>query len=92
MHEQPVFILRWEFFNDPPPHESGKVMVCGHTPQRNGRPRNIGHAICIDTGAGKPDGWLTCLDAGGGRIYQANQAGETRTGWADEYLVETGAD
>ena len=90
MHEQPIYLLRWEFFNDPPPHESGKVMVCGHTPQRDGRPRNIGHAICIDTGVGKPGGWLTCLEAESGRIYQANQAGETRTGWADEFLVERG--
>jgi serine/threonine protein phosphatase 1 len=88
MHEQPVFMLRWEFFNDPAPHESGKVVVCGHTPQRDGRPRNVGRAICIDTGVGKPGGWLTCLEAESGRIYQANQAGETRTGWADEYLVE----
>jgi serine/threonine protein phosphatase 1 len=87
MHEQPTFMLRWEFFNDPAPHESGKIVVCGHTPQPDGRPRNIGHAICIDTGAVKRGGWLTCLEAESGRIYQANQAGETRTGWAEDYLV-----
>lgn len=88
MHEQPTYLLRWEFFNDPAPHDSGKVMVCGHTPQRDGRPRNIGHAICIDTGAGMPGGWLTCLETDSGRIYQANQAGETRESWAEDYLVE----
>jgi len=47
--EQPTYMLRWETFSDPPPHESGKVMVCGHTSQKSGEPRNIGHAVCIDT-------------------------------------------
>jgi serine/threonine protein phosphatase 1 len=87
MNDQPVFMLRWETFNDPPPHESGKVVVCGHTPQRTGVPRNIGHAVCIDTAAVRRDGWLTCLETGSGRVYQANQSGETRTAWLDEYLV-----
>lgn len=88
--DQPVFMLRWEAFRDPPPHESGKVMVCGHTPQRSGRPRNIGHAVCIDTRAFKPGGWLTCLDTTTGRVYQANQDGDVRRGWLDDYLVEAG--
>jgi len=88
LSEQPGLILRWEFFNDPPPHESGRIVVCGHTTQPEGRPRNIGHAVCIDTGAHKRGGWLTCLEAESGRIYQANQIGETRESWVDEYLVE----
>ena len=72
----------WESFNDPPPHESGKVMVCGHTSQKSGVPRNIGHAVCIDTWAcGR--GWLTCLDVGSGRYWQANQRGETRASWLE---------
>jgi serine/threonine protein phosphatase 1 len=29
--EQPDFMLFWESFDDPPPHQSGKIMVCGHT-------------------------------------------------------------
>ena len=87
MREQPVYILRWETFDDPPPHESGKVMVCGHTPQRSGRPRNIGHAVCIDTGACKRGGWLTCLDTVSGRVWQANEGGEARTAWVDDFLV-----
>jgi serine/threonine protein phosphatase 1 len=78
--EQPDFMLYWEGFNDPPPHESGKVMVCGHTSQKSGLPRGIGHAVCIDTWAcGK--GWLTCLDVSTGRYWQANQRGETRLNW-----------
>lgn len=80
--EQPDFMLFWESFNDPPPHESGKIMVCGHTSQKSGQPRNIGHAVCIDTWAcGR--GWLTCLDVASGQYWQADQQGETRRGWLD---------
>jgi serine/threonine protein phosphatase 1 len=85
--EQPDFMLYWESFNEPPPHESGKVMVCGHTPQKSGHPRSIGHAICIDTWA-CGNGWLTCLDVGSGKYWQANQQRETRSNWlekADDY-------
>ena len=81
--EQPDSMLYWESFDDPPPHESGKVMVCGHTPQKSGIPRALGHTVCIDTWAcGK--GWLTCLDVGTGKYWQANQRGETRMGWLEE--------
>jgi serine/threonine protein phosphatase 1 len=83
LDEQPDYMLYWEFFNDPPPHQSGKIMVCGHTPQKAGVPRNIGHAVCIDTGPYR-GGWLTCLDVGSGRYWQANQQGETRDGWLDD--------
>ena len=80
--EQPDFMLYWEQFDDPPQHESGKVMVCGHTPQKGGRPRSVGHAVCIDTWAcGK--GWLTALDVGTGRYWQANQKGDRRGGWLE---------
>lgn len=79
--EQPDYMLYWEKFDHPPPHESGKIMVCGHTPQASGRPLDIGHAICIDTQAYKPSGWLTCLDVASGRYWQANQQGEKREGW-----------
>lgn len=82
LEEQPDFIRYWEKFNDPPPHQSGKVMVCGHTPQKSGVPRSIGHAVCIDTWA-HGAGWLTCLDALSGRYWQANEAGETRTDFVE---------
>jgi serine/threonine protein phosphatase 1 len=59
------------------PHEGGKIMVCGHTPQLSGRPTNLGHAVCIDTGA-YDAGWLTCLDAQTGVYWQANERGEVR--------------
>lgn len=83
LDEQPDFMLYWEQFDDPPPHESGKTMICGHTPQKSGRPRSIGHAVCIDTWAcGR--GWLTCLDVASGRYWQANEQGAARGGWLDE--------
>jgi serine/threonine protein phosphatase 1 len=77
--EQPDYMLFWEFFKNPAPHQSGKVMVCGHTAQRSGRPLDLGHAICIDTGVCS-GGWLTCLDVASGRYWQANERGETRQG------------
>lgn len=83
LNEQPDFILYWEPFDDPPRHESGKIMVCGHSSQKSGLPLTNGNAICIDTWAcGK--GWLSCLDAHSGEIWQANQRGETRLLHLDE--------
>jgi serine/threonine protein phosphatase 1 len=82
--EQPDYMLFWEKFGNPVPHLSGKTMVCGHTSQKSGVPLNLGHAICIDTRVyGK--GWLTCLDVTSGRVWQANQAGQQRTAWIDEF-------
>ena len=85
--DQPDFMLYWEKWNDPAKHESGKIMVCGHTSQKSGLPLNNGNAICIDTRAFK-DGWLTCLHAESGKIWQANEDGETRTMWLDELPTE----
>ena len=81
--EQPDFMLYWETFQDPGPHDSGLTMVCGHTPQESGRPLDVGHAVCIDTGAGR-GGWLTCLDVARGYCWQADERGETREFWLAE--------
>lgn len=86
--EQPDYMLYWEMFDNPAPHVSGKIMVCGHTNQRAGVPRNLGYAVCIDTWV-YGDGWLTCLDVGTGRIWQANQHGEHLSAWLDEFLEES---
>src|SRR5437868_178055 len=66
-----------------PPHGSGKQVVCGHTSQKSGEPLHLGHLVCIDTHA-HGGGWLTCLHAETGRIWQADQRGRTRTGYLDE--------
>ncbi len=71
MAEQPDYMLRWERFENISPHESGKVIVCGHTPQKSGKPANKGFAVCLDTHA-CGGGMLTCLDAVSGRLWQAD--------------------
>jgi serine/threonine protein phosphatase 1 len=85
LDEQPDYLLYWEPFEKTAPHASGKIMVCGHTQQRTGVPRNLGHAICLDTWA-YGDGWLTCLDTTTGRIWQTNQDGDHRLAWIDNFL------
>src|SRR5262249_10120967 len=84
LSEQPDYMLLYETFDNPGLHMSGKTMICGHTPQRNGLPRNLGHAVCIDTWA-HGNGWLTCLDVTTGRIWPANQQGEHRTAYRDDF-------
>lgn len=83
LDDQPDFMLYWEQYDNPPQHESGKIMVCGHTHQRSGLPKSNGYSVCIDTWA-CGSGWLSCLHAESGRIWQANQQGETRRLWLDE--------
>ena len=77
LEEQPTFMLHWEKLYGAQPHESGKIMVCGHTSQRSGKPLNLGYAVCIDTWV-YGQGWLTCLDVENGLYWQANQQGESR--------------
>ena len=77
--DQPPWLLFWEPFARVRPHRSGKVFVCGHSRQADGRPRDVGHAVCLDTGAFTPGGWLTCLDVGSRDVWQANERGEVRS-------------
>ncbi|MDP1563872.1 MAG: metallophosphoesterase family protein [Pirellulaceae bacterium] len=83
LQEQPDFMLYWQKHQDPVPHKSGKTMVCGHTSQKSGLPKSNSHSICIDTWA-HGGGWLSCLDVTSGRLWQANQKGDTRALWMDE--------
>ncbi len=77
LSDQPDYMLFWERFGDPSPHFSGRRMICGHSAQRNGRPLDVGHSLCIDTWA-HGGGWLTCLDVRSGIYWQANQQGSLR--------------
>ncbi|MCA9175547.1 MAG: serine/threonine protein phosphatase [Planctomycetales bacterium] len=86
LDDQPGHMLYWERFDDPPRHESGKIMICGHTSQSSGIPVTNGSAVCIDTCA-YGGGWLSCLHVESGLIWQANERGETRRLWLEE--VET---
>jgi serine/threonine protein phosphatase 1 len=70
--------LYWRKYRNPERHYTAKVMVCGHTAQRSGLPASNGHSICIDTWA-HGGGWLSCLCVESGTIWQANEAGDTRS-------------
>ncbi len=78
LDEQPDSSLYWRRYRNPERHCSDKIMVCGHAIQESGEPANNGDAICIDTWA-FGDGWLSCLDVASETVWQANEAGETRT-------------
>jgi serine/threonine protein phosphatase 1 len=83
LQDQPEFMLYWEPVDDPPRHQSGKMMICGHASQKTGYPKVMDNAICIDTWAcGK--GWLSCLHVESGMVWQANQKRETRRFWLNE--------
>ena len=86
LDQQTPYTLRWQRFNDPAPHRFGKILICGHTPQRSGLPRNIGHAVCLDTGihAGR---YLTCLHLESGHIIQSDPAGKTRESRLADHLT-----
>jgi serine/threonine protein phosphatase 1 len=91
LDEQPAYMLYWEKLTErfSVQHCSGKVMICGHTAQKSGVPLDLGYAVCIDTFV-YGTGWLTCLDVATGRLWQARQTGETRTGRLGETLAEGG--
>lgn len=79
--ELDVFTLRWQKLTEftPGPHVNGKKAVVGHTHDRGGEIFDIDHLICIDTYC-YGGGWLTALDVGSKELWQANLAGELRTG------------
>ena len=79
MKDQPDWLLFWEFFDRIHPHNSGKRVICGHSAQPSGLIKNLGFAVCIDTGPAV-GGWLTCLDVNSGQYWQANETGNTREG------------
>jgi serine/threonine protein phosphatase 1 len=75
--------LRWTHLSgNEEPHPSGKRVICGHTPQKEGLPIVLPGWVGIDTCAWGA-GWLTCLDVGTDEYVQANQAGQSRTARLD---------
>jgi serine/threonine protein phosphatase 1 len=86
MIQQDPYTLHWQKFHGALPHISRKTIVCGHTAQRDQRPKNLGYAICIDTHI-YGGGWLTCLEPATGRLWQANQQGQMQTGHIESYRV-----
>lgn len=69
--DQPLFALHWKRFDkNYKPHVSGKKVICGHTPQRDLLVHDLGHAVCLDTGAYMAKGFLTCMDVLSGQCWQ----------------------
>jgi serine/threonine protein phosphatase 1 len=69
--DQPLFALHWKRFDkNCKPHVSGKKVICGHTPQRDLLAHDLGHALCLDTGAYMARGFLTCIDVLSGQCWQ----------------------
>ncbi|MDZ7618382.1 MAG: metallophosphoesterase family protein, partial [Patescibacteria group bacterium] len=75
--QQPDEVLLWESLRSRVPlrHVSGKVVVVGHTAQKNpGGILDLGHLVCIDTWV-YGEGWLTALDLETRQVWRANQDG-----------------
>jgi serine/threonine protein phosphatase 1 len=83
--EQPDNLLFWEHVvrRLPEPHQSGKKVIVGHTPQSDGEILDLGHLICIDTYC-VGGGWLTGLEVGNGTTWQVDQDGQPRVRAASE--------
>lgn len=80
--------LLWSRIYNIEPHPSGKRVICGHTSQKSGRPLDRGFAVCIDTHA-YGDGYLTALEVNTDKVYQANEAGQTRSGTLKELAKQS---
>ena len=80
MHQIEGGKLRWEHLDviRLRPHCSGKTVVVGHTPQRDGMVLDLGFLVGIDTDCCRA-GWLTAFDVSTGGIVQADQSGENPT-------------
>lgn len=71
LDEQTPEMLRWKHLDEhlPPPHQSGKAAVVGHSADPSGEVVTHGHLTCIDTfcyGGGP----LTALDVVSGKTWQ----------------------
>lgn len=71
LDQHPLFPLHWQRFSqDWKPHISGKKVVCGHTPQPDLQVHDLGHTLCVDTGAYMARGFLTCVDVLSNQFWQ----------------------
>jgi len=78
LNDQRELVRFWTHLEEiPPPHDSGKIAVVGHTPQATGEVLDCGHVICVDTCC-FGGGWLTALDVKSGKTWQADLAGKMR--------------
>ena len=79
MFSQDDMTMFWSHlsFPMPPPHQSGKRVIVGHTPQPSGEILDLGHLVCVDTYCfgGR---FLTALNVDSGDVLQANYHGHLR--------------
>lgn len=61
----------------PGPHQSGRRVFVGHTPQPMGRVLDGGHLICVDTCC-FGGGYLTAMDLNDGAVIQFDASGHRR--------------
>lgn len=74
MNEQSELWLFWEPLTGPLRHDSGKVIVCGHTAQKSGNVLDLGTTVCIDTCV-YGTGTLTCLDVTTWHVWKSDLLG-----------------
>jgi serine/threonine protein phosphatase 1 len=80
LSEQSIECLRWRHLTGfERPHNSGKRVICGHTPIQSGVPKVFEGWVAIDTGA-YGGMFLTALNVDSDEVYQASQGGFTRGG------------
>ena len=70
--------LRWKKLGGSErPHLSGKRVICGHTPQKDGYPLVFDGWVCLDTDCCRMK-WLSCLEVESNHVWQTNEAGQSR--------------
>ncbi|MCA9209294.1 MAG: serine/threonine protein phosphatase [Planctomycetales bacterium] len=76
---QPDAIAFWHHLTIhlPAPHNSGKTVFVGHTPQSSGEVLDLGHVLCVDTYC-FGGGWLTAMEVDTREIWQADRLGRVR--------------
>ncbi|QDT05774.1 Serine/threonine-protein phosphatase 1 [Rubripirellula lacrimiformis] len=79
MPAQEEMTLYWNHLPTPvpPPHQSGKRVIVGHTPQPDNRILDAGHLVCIDTYC-FGGGCLTAMDVETGDMIQTNRHGHVQ--------------
>jgi serine/threonine protein phosphatase 1 len=79
MHEQHEATTYWNHLATPvpPPHQSGKRVFVGHTPQASGSILDAGHVVCLDTYC-FGGGFLTAYEIGSDEVIQTDIHGHPR--------------
>lgn len=77
LDEQPDGLRFWQHISGflPPPHQSGRIAVVGHTPQVDGEVFDAGHLICLDTYC-VGTGCLTAMDVDRREYWRVDKHGQ----------------